>query len=158
MASPKKEKNTKKVSHDLHFRVKNVKTLDMITECLEKGKFKSNNDLYNLCLEIALPQIIENSSISGEYVKSSLRSLENKLLSKFDREFTKLKKEVTKELVIQHVNQAMLSTILQSFIMYAETQGVTINEKMQEDFAENLPEMFDKMFYELGKNLLNIPD
>ena len=105
-----------------------------------------------------MPQIIENSSISGEYVKSSLRSLENKLLSKFDREFTKLKKEVTKELVIQHVNQAMLSTILQSFIMYAETQGVTINEKMQEDFAENLPEMFDKMFYELGKNLLNIPD
>lgn len=142
-------------SNSFHIRIKNERELLRLNECMDSGRFNTFNDLFNLCLEIALPQILEAPANSSVYYQNNIKRLENKIVSKIDREFKVLHKDMTKQLILTQLNTDMLSTIVQIFTFYLKTQGIQIDDKMVENFAQNLPKLFANLKDIYIKNMLD---
>lgn len=142
-------------TNNYHLRIKKQKEIDMFNECMELGRFNTLNDLFNLCLEIALPQILESPMITSNSVKTNLKNMENKIVSKIDRELKVVKKEIAKQLILAQLNEDMISTLFQTFIYFLKTQNINIDQTLISSFAQSLPESFSKLKDLYIKNMLN---
>jgi hypothetical protein len=148
-------KESKKLStNNFHVRIKNNRELTLFNECMDVGKFNTFNDLFNLCLEISLPQILESPLANSSSMQTNFKKMENKIVSKIDREFKIIKKEMAKQLILSQISEDMISTLLQSFLYFLKTQSVEIDEIMIRKFAQNLPDTFAKIKDIYIKNIL----
>ena len=137
---------------EMKIRIKKTSTMSLIEKLYETGKYSSANAIVNAGLEQGLPVLTgdkspvdskELASLVSEEIMDKLVPLSNSILF-----------NLRKIAVLQTVQEAMLSSILQELEFFLQTKGIVLDEELLTEFKDTLPERFEEDKQELIVRLL----